>query len=167
MRDHTDCGDDDARVKPGQGLLPDANWTSLWLPQFDWNCDGTVTKNRPYEPGASCHFCTPQSWSILFGGGNCAAGGSTTCATAGQRAYFNCENGESSGKFFFSGCCGRGCATNSGLFYSYDDGVFVSGGYNCGMSGTVRFCGTCDTVGTGNNTGVSALPDTAEIQQCQ
>ena len=55
VADNTDCDDEDANVHPGQtGYFGTAsNGTGT----FDYDCDGTLEKEFPEYPGASCTFC--------------------------------------------------------------------------------------------------------------
>ena len=54
-----DCDDLNKYVFPGSGFVASATWDSPHLPTFDWNCDGTRTKqyayNQPCTNAADCN----------------------------------------------------------------------------------------------------------------
>jgi hypothetical protein len=79
VADNTDCDDGDAKVFPGQTeFSPTA---SKGIGTFDFNCDGSETKETPEFPGGTCKFCG--------GVGSCDTT-STTCSTANQSSSFVC-----------------------------------------------------------------------------
>ena len=55
VADNTDCDDGDANVHPGQTDY--FGTASKGIGTFDYDCDGTSTKEFPEYPGASCTFC--------------------------------------------------------------------------------------------------------------
>lgn len=161
VTNHDDCADDDARVHPGADLSSATNWISAWQPSFDWNCDGTVTREHPYRPGATCKYCNPKSVTI-FGGGTCG-GTANTSSGANQYSYIYCGQAEcgTNPRFCTSQCCGQGCS-NQGAF-GYNTWAFVSGGSACGSTGTIRWCG----MGAGSGSPVPAPVEFSGTQACK
>jgi hypothetical protein len=55
VADNTDCDDGDANAHPGQ-----TDWfmaASKGIGTFDYNCDGSETKETPEYPGGTCKYC--------------------------------------------------------------------------------------------------------------
>jgi hypothetical protein len=153
VADNTDCDDGDANVHPGQtgyfGTVSKGTGT------FDYDCDGTPTKEFPEYPGAACTFCP-----------SCSAGcgtGATSCSASGAQASLACplEGGiclstiqPAQAQTLMSvlpaattvvgppiiiktACCG--C----------DDHAGFNANVACGQSGAYVTCGTCGASGVG------------------
>ncbi len=169
VADNSDCDDKDANVHPGQtgyfGTVSKGTGT------FDYDCDGTLTKEFAEYPGASCTFCP-----------SCSTGcgtGATTCSATGAQASLACplEGGiclstiqPTQAQTLMSvvpaattivgppiiiktACCG--C----------DDHAGFSATIACGQSGSYVTCGTCGASGVGAGASGGTVNSTASRQQ--
>ena len=167
VADNTDCDDGDANVHPGQtgyfGTVSKGTGT------FDYDCDGTPTKEFPEYPGASCTFCPSCS---------ACAPGSTTCGSTGAQASLACP--------LEGGICLSTLASTEILMSVVPMSVLPAAtivspppiiiktaccgcndhaGFNatvaCGQSGSYFTCGTCGASGVGvgasNGTATSSV----------
>jgi|GEM_PF-1581739 len=80
-----DCDDTDKALTPAQTFIADVKWPSNHTPAYDWNCDGKVIKQLPYN-------VTCASLSL---GANCASiqgfTGDPACGTSGT--FVTCKQG--------------------------------------------------------------------------
>ena len=171
VADNSDCDDGDASVHPGQtGWFTTA---SKGIGTFDYDCDGTVVKEFPQYPGASCSFC-PDACTA-----GCSAATSSTCASATAQASLACNSTgtclttirppistaatEIAAESIVSpirnnGCCG--CSDHGGYTQTAE--------VQCGQTANYTTCGTCgSTTGTTiGSTGGTATTVVAKAQPC-
>ncbi len=141
VKDHTDCDDNNNRVKPGQTAYftqPRANNS------FDYDCDGKLDKETPEFVGGSCRFCSGSLLTV------CTS--QSTCSSAGRQAHHSCGSSSS-----FCGVPPRICLGCIGK----DPSAFHST-VSCGNTGTLFTCGTCAASGGG-----ASASTTLKAQGCR
>jgi hypothetical protein len=168
VADNTDCDDGDANVHPGQTSY--FGTVSKGTGTFDYDCDGTRTKQFPEYPGAGCTFCP-----------SCSAGcgtGATSCSASGAQASLACplEGGI---------CLSTIQPTQAQTLMSVVPAAAVIGtpiiiktaccgcddhaGFNatvaCGQSGAYVTCGTCGASGVGVGASGGAVNSSVSKQQ--
>jgi len=150
-----DCDDADPNVHPGQTAF--FTTVSLGKHLFDYDCDGTTTKETPEYPGAICRFCGPTT---------ACDSTTTTCSTASQQSQLSCTTRTYTCRLCVVGqpcnpsctCCG--C---TGIFFS--TGLITTGftrAVDCGMAGTLVTCGTCAAAGGG-----ATSSNSSKVQGCR
>lgn len=150
VADNTDCYDDAnlvaKNVNPGQvGFFP-TPYAGPGGSSFDYNCDGSFTKETGEFPGGSCGFC---------GGAAFSCSQKPTCSTAGLGAGLGCGLGR--GDTPCTGLCVVLRCTTVGKDYAFRETV------ECGVTRTATDCGTCSAAG-----GTANGPFTQQrTQQCR
>jgi hypothetical protein len=119
VEDDTDCDDGNVNVHPGQLSYFAVHRTNG---SFDYDCSGTITKETPEFVGGSCRFCSSLKLTC---------GSSSTCATAGAQASFDCRATRCTKEL----CIGTTCSAG------YASGFKVN--VACGETGAQVTCGTC------------------------
>jgi hypothetical protein len=167
VADNTDCDDGDANVHPGQtGYFATV---SKGTGTFDYDCDGTVTKEFAQYPGASCTFCPSCSAGCGTGATSCSASGaqaSLACPLEGgiclstiqptqTQTLMSVQPAAAVGTpiIIKTACCG--C----------DDHAGFNATVACGQSGTYVTCGTCGASGVGVGASGGAVNSSVSKQQ--
>lgn len=136
VQDHTDCADNDSRAHPGAGAQGSPiNGTAN---NYDFDCDGVITKSIAEYPGGFCGFCGSPDAT------NTCAPPATACASTNQVGKFACPLSRLC-KIDFGGgfTCYYGCG---GPFAASNRTAFTQN-VNCGASATTKTCGTCTSPG--------------------
>jgi hypothetical protein len=172
VADNTDCDDGDASVHPGQ-----TGWftaASKGVGTFDYDCDGTVVKEFPQYPGATCTFC-PDACTA-----GCSAATSSTCASATAQASLACNSTgicltrivpplSTSETAIAAETIVSPIKSNNGCCGCSDHGGYTqSAAVECGQSASYTTCGTCgSTSGTTiGSTGGTTTTAVAKVQAC-
>lgn len=120
VKDHTDCDDNDNRVRPSQTAY---FATARSNGSFDYDCSGALEKETA-EYLNGCGFCA-------LNGRTCSA--NATCTMSGQKAYHACFAAVNP----VTG--GLGCKASTATGYH----TAVA----CGQNGSVFTCGACTAAG--------------------
>jgi hypothetical protein len=142
VANNTDCADNDPRAYPGAGYQDSP---IVGTSSYDFDCNGTITKETPEFPGASCHFCGPPK----------LCQDQPLCGTAKQASFLSCA--PTTQKCIVNGLptlctvCG-GIAANDGFTTTVP----------CGAAGTLTTCGAC-TVSPGGPTSTTS----SKVQRCR
>jgi hypothetical protein len=169
VADNTDCDDGDANVHPGQtgyfGTVSKGTGT------FDYDCDGTPTKEFPEYPGASCTFCPSCSAGCATGATSCSASGaqaSLACPLEGGICLSTIQPAQTQVLMSVvpaattvigppiiikTACCG--CNDHAGF----------NAAVACGQSGAYVTCGTCGASGVGVGASGGAVNSSVSKQQ--
>jgi hypothetical protein len=147
VADNTDCDDGDANVHPGQTNF--FGVSSKGVGTFDFDCSGSVEKESPEYPAATCKFCGPVGMCEVT---------RASCTVAGQQAYLSCALGTTicaqvGTKLSACSFCGRG------LLGSRDVGFTTA--VACGVTATFTTCGTCSVA-----SGTESPTTTNRVQRC-
>jgi hypothetical protein len=128
--DHTDCDDGNPLVHPGAGFQSSAIIGGPKAGTFDYNCDGTETKETHDSLGSTtCNYCG----YVNVGGLLTCEAASATCGIAGQTGGFDCKTQSCNGGILAQ-CCGH----TSGF----------PPAVACGTTSTLYTCQPCPTAGS-------------------